>query len=104
VNRIPARIRVVRLLVDEGDAVRAGDTLAVRDREELAAEFRAQLAQAERASAQSSEVIEGPRAGEIQMARADLASAEAELRGSPSCGPRSWPWPGSPWRSSRSRA
>jgi HlyD family secretion protein len=71
--------RVVALFVGEGDSVRAGDTLAVLDRGELAAEVRAQLAQAERAAAQSAEVREGPRAEEIQMARADLASADAEL-------------------------
>lgn len=71
--------RVVRLFVGEGDTVRAGDTLAVLDRAELAAEVRSQVAQAERATAQSAEVREGPRAEEVQMARADLATADAEL-------------------------
>ena len=71
--------RVARLLVDEGDAVHEGDTLAVLDRGELAAEFRAQLAQAERAAAQSREVRTGPRAEQVRQARAELASGTAQL-------------------------
>ncbi|TMQ66863.1 MAG: HlyD family efflux transporter periplasmic adaptor subunit [Candidatus Eisenbacteria bacterium] len=71
--------RVARLTVGEGDTVRAGDTLAVLDREEIAAEVRAQDAQAERAAAQSREVTTGPRREEIRAARASLASAEAAL-------------------------
>ncbi len=73
--------RVARLTVDEGDSVRAGDTLAVLERDEIAAEFLAQSAQAERAAAQSREVVTGPRAQEIRAARATLASAEAQLEG-----------------------
>lgn len=71
--------RVIRLAVDEGDSVRAGDTLAVLQRAELAAQVQAQLAQAERAAAQTREVITGPRREEIRFARAALATAEAEL-------------------------
>jgi len=71
--------RVARLTVDEGDAVRAGDTLVVLDREELAAEFEVQAAQAERAAAQSREVTTGPRAQEVRVARAQLASAQTQL-------------------------
>lgn len=71
--------RITRLTVDEGDSVRAGDTLAVLERDEVAAEFQAQSAQAERAAAQSREVVTGPRAGEIRAARASLASAQAQL-------------------------
>jgi HlyD family secretion protein len=71
--------RVVRLAVDEGDPVRAGDTLAVLERGELAAQVQAQIAQAGRAAAQSREVTTGPRAEEIRIARADLASAVARL-------------------------
>jgi HlyD family secretion protein len=71
--------RIVRLLVDEGDAVDAGDTLAVLHRAELAAQVEAQAATAGRAAAQSHEVTAGPRAEEIRIARADLAQANAQL-------------------------
>ncbi len=71
--------RIVRLAADEGDSVRAGDTLAVLQRGELAAQVEAQIAQAGRAAAQSLEVTSGPRAGEIRIAHADLASASAQL-------------------------
>ena len=53
--------RIARVTVDEGDIVQAGDTLAVIDREEVAAEVDVQAAQAERAAAQSREVAAGPR-------------------------------------------
>jgi HlyD family secretion protein len=71
--------RLVRLAAEEGDTVRAGDTLAVLDREEVAAAFRAQFAEAERAAAQSQEVRTGPRAEEVRRARAELANASAQL-------------------------
>jgi HlyD family secretion protein len=71
--------RIVRMQADEGDTVRAGDTLAVLQRAELAAQVEAQVAQAGRAAAQSLEVRSGPRAEEIRIARAELASANAQL-------------------------
>jgi HlyD family secretion protein len=71
--------RIARLTVDEGDSVSAGDTLAVIDREEIAAEFEVQAAQAERAAAQSREVAIGPRAQEVRAARAQLTSAQTQL-------------------------
>jgi len=71
--------RIVRVLADEGDSVRVGDTLAVLQRGELAAQVQAQVAQAGRAAAQSLEVKAGPRAEEIRIARAELASANAQL-------------------------
>lgn len=71
--------RIVRILADEGDSVRVGDTLAVLQRGELAAQVEAQIAQAGRAAAESREVSAGPRAEEIRIARADLASATAQL-------------------------
>jgi HlyD family secretion protein len=71
--------RIVRILADEGDSVRVGDTLAVLQRGELAAQVEAQIAQAGRAAAQSLEVSAGPRAEEIRIARAELASATAQL-------------------------
>ncbi len=71
--------RVARRYVDEGATVRVGDTLAVLERDEVVAELRAQTAAANRASAQSREVSRGPRAEEIEEARATLASSEARL-------------------------
>lgn len=71
--------RIERLLADEGDSVRIGDTLAVLQRGELVAQVQAQIAQASRAAAQSQEVATGPRAEEIRKARADLASARAQV-------------------------
>ncbi len=71
--------RVERLEVGEGDAVRAGQVLAVLEREELAAELSAQAAEAERAAAQAKDVRAGPRAQEIRIARAGVASASADL-------------------------
>jgi HlyD family secretion protein len=71
--------RIVRLSADEGDSVRAGDTLAVLQRGELAGQLQTQIAEAGRAAAQSLEVTRGPRAEEIRIARADLASANAQL-------------------------
>ena len=71
--------RIALLKVDEGDTVRAGDTLAVLDRDEIAAEFEAQAAQAERAAAESREVVRGPRVEEIRTARANLAAIQSQL-------------------------
>jgi HlyD family secretion protein len=71
--------RVGQLRVREGDTVRAGDTLAVLDRDEVMAELRLRAAEAERAAAQAREVVIGPRAEEIRMARAALSAAEATL-------------------------
>src|SRR5262249_48590790 len=51
--------RVARMTVGEGDSVYVGDTLAVLDRDEVAADLRVQSAEAERATAQSHEVSKG---------------------------------------------
>jgi HlyD family secretion protein len=67
--------RVARLYVDEGDTVRAGDTLAVLDRGELTANLEAQVAQAERAAAQYRDLRSGPRTPELIVARSELAAA-----------------------------
>jgi len=72
--------RLVRLNVSEGDTVRAGDTLAVLDRGEIAADLQAQLAQSDRAQAQAKDLVSGSRPAEVTMARAQLAAAEAERR------------------------
>lgn len=71
--------RIQRLLADEGDSVRIGDTLAVLQRGELVAQVEAQAAQAGRAAAQSQEVATGPRTEEVRRARAALASARAQV-------------------------
>ncbi len=70
--------RVLRVAVEEGDSVRAGDTLAVLERGELAAEVETQLAQEGRARAQYQDAQAGPRAAELRAARAEVAGARAE--------------------------
>ena len=69
--------RVARLYVDEGDSVRAGDTLAVLDRGEVTAGLEAQVAQAERAAAQYRDLRSGPRTPELIAARSELAATES---------------------------
>jgi len=72
--------RVVRLAVDEGDSVRAGDTLAVLSRGEISAALAAQLAQSERAQAQARDLASGARPAEVLAAQAALAAAQADRR------------------------
>jgi HlyD family secretion protein len=72
--------RVQRLLVAEGDRVRAGDTLAVLERGEVSFELEARRAEAERAAALWRDQQRGPRQAELEAARAELAGAEATLR------------------------
>src|SRR5262249_30166172 len=73
--------RVARLYVDEGDTVRAGDTLAVLDRGEVTANLEAQLAEAERAAALYRDLRSGPRTPEGLAARAGLAAARSAAGG-----------------------
>jgi HlyD family secretion protein len=70
---------LVRLAVAEGDSVRAGDTLAVLDRGEVAAALAAQAAEAERAQSQARDLQQGARPAELVIAREALRAAEAEL-------------------------
>jgi len=70
--------RVVRLAVNEGDSVRAGDTLAVLDRGELVADLQAQAARAQSAAAQYRDLQAGARPEEVLAARAELAAARAD--------------------------
>lgn len=72
--------RVVTLRVDEGDAVRAGDTIAVLDRGEVAAELLNQAARAQSAEAQYRDLASGARPAEVMTARADLTAAEAAAK------------------------
>ncbi len=69
--------RVSRVLVDEGAAVRAGDTLAILTIPTLSADVAQREAKAASASAAFQEAEHGPRAPEIASAAAELASAEA---------------------------
>lgn len=72
--------RLLRITVVEGDSVLAGDTLAVLDRGEIAAELAAQTAQAERAQAQARDLQQGPRPAELIIAREAARAAEADLQ------------------------
>jgi HlyD family secretion protein len=69
--------RVVRVLVDEGASVHAGDTLAVLTVPTLTADVAQREARAASASAAYQEAERGPRAGEIESATSELAAAEA---------------------------
>ena len=70
--------RIVRLMVDEGDSVRVGDTLVVLVQGEISAQVRSQQAQLDRSAAQARAVVTGPRSQEVQMARADLEGLKAQ--------------------------
>jgi HlyD family secretion protein len=71
--------RIVRLAVDEGDAVRAGDTLAVLDRGEIAAQLLESTAHAARARAQERDVRAGARRDEIDAASSSARAAQERL-------------------------
>ncbi len=71
--------RLVRLYVSEGDTVSLGDTLAILDRGEIAAELASQAAQAQRAQAQAKDLAQGARPSELVIAREQLRAAEADL-------------------------
>ena len=71
--------RVIRVLVNEGDSVRAGDTLAVLTQPTSQAVIEQSRAQVEATRANLSEAQNGPRAGEIRRAEADLNAATAEV-------------------------
>ncbi|MFI5370649.1 MAG: HlyD family secretion protein [Candidatus Eisenbacteria bacterium] len=70
--------RIMRLNVIEGDTVHVGDTLVVLSRGEISADLLAQRAQLGRATAQSQQVVTGPRAQEVAVAKADLDGARAQ--------------------------
>lgn len=70
--------RVVRMLVDDGDSVRAGDTLAVLTQPTAQPEIAQRQAQVEASRAGLSEAEHGSRAAEIDRAAAELRAAETE--------------------------
>jgi HlyD family secretion protein len=72
--------RVSRLFVDEGEAVQAGDTLAMLDRGEVVADLEAQVALADGSLAQLRDLREGPRAAEIEAAQSALEAAKAQAK------------------------
>jgi HlyD family secretion protein len=71
--------RVTQIRVDEGDSVRAGDTLVVLAQGEVTAGVREQEAQVERTSALARDSELGPRLEERRAAKADLDTAVAAL-------------------------
>lgn len=71
--------RVVEMLVDEGDAVTAGQPLARLDTRHLDAQRRETAAQLAAAAARLEELVAGPRQETIAAARATVADLQAQL-------------------------
>jgi membrane fusion protein YbhG len=71
--------RVIRVLVNEGDSVRAGDTLAVLTQPTSQSIIEQSRAQVQATRANLSEAQNGPRAAEIRRAQAELTAATAEV-------------------------
>jgi multidrug resistance efflux pump len=80
-TQVSARVagRVARLLVTEGDAVRAGQPLVELETAPAGEETTAKQALAEQAEQQLREVVKGPRAEEIRRQEAVVAEALATL-------------------------
>lgn len=74
----PVPARVVRILVDEGDSVSAGDTLALLTQTDLDATLAAYRARVGTAEAQLRDLEAGARQQEVGRAQAELAAATAE--------------------------
>jgi HlyD family secretion protein len=70
--------RVVRVLVEEGQSVAAGDTLVVLRQSTTEADIAGAEARSAAAAAGLREAVAGPRAAEILRAEAELRQAEAE--------------------------
>ncbi len=70
--------RVIRVLVDEGAYVAAGDTLAVLARPGLPGDLEGRRARVASAEAALRELENGPRPAELARAEADLRAAEAD--------------------------
>ncbi len=70
--------RVVTIRVEEGDSVRAGDTLAVLTQSAIPATLEDRRARLAAARARLADLQRGSRAAEVERAAADLAAAEAE--------------------------
>ena len=70
--------RVVRVWVEEGDRVQAGDTLATLTQSTLQPDISARLARIAAAEATLRDLQSGARPAEIERAEAELQTAEAE--------------------------
>lgn len=70
--------RIARVLVEEGDVVVAGQLLAVIDNSELSARVAQAAANRDLRQAELTRMRAGPRAQEIERARATLSGAEAQ--------------------------
>jgi HlyD family secretion protein len=73
-----APARVVSIPVDEGAAVRTGDTLVVLTQATLSADIQQRRGRVAAAEAALRDLLQGPRPAELQQARDQLAAAEAE--------------------------
>jgi HlyD family secretion protein len=76
--------RVAEVLVREGDAVQAGQSLALLDRAELEARKSAAVAQAEAARALLAELERGARPEELRQSQSSAAAAERRMEESES--------------------
>ncbi|MGQ0539856.1 MAG: HlyD family secretion protein [Gemmatimonadaceae bacterium] len=76
----PVAARLKRALVREGDAVNAGDTLAVLELATLAADVDQRRSRLRAAEAELRDLQAGARTAEITRSEADLAAAEAEAK------------------------
>jgi membrane fusion protein YbhG len=76
--QVPAR--VLRVLTDEGQSVRAGDTLVVLTQSTTRADIAGQEARVRAAEASLREALAGPRRSEIERAEAELRVAESEVQ------------------------
>jgi HlyD family secretion protein len=73
---LPAR--VTKVWRDEGDRVRAGDTLLTLTQSTLSSNIAGQQAAVQAAEAQLRDLLAGPRPSEIARAESELAAAQAE--------------------------
>lgn len=73
---VPAR--VVRVVVDEGAAVRVGDTLAILEQSALPADIEQRRARVAAAQAELRDLEQGARIPELERAQAELRSAESD--------------------------
>ena len=70
---------VLQMLVEEGDRVSAGQTIAQLDTQRLEAQRQELLAQLAQALAELTELVTGPRSEDISTARANVRDIEAQL-------------------------
>ena len=70
---------IAQLLVDEGDHVKAGQVLAVLDQDAFRYAASSVEATLKSGDARLAELVAGPRAQEIERARASVAAAQAQL-------------------------